>query len=203
MRRNTMDDISAAVDPDANRIQALVNGARKGIEKHFEDLQKIFARKVYQFVYRRVGNPHDAEDLCQDIWIKVFINLPRLRQPASFKGWLFQIAIQAVNEYLGQPYRRWFVRSDDYEEMALRIEDVALKPDAIAMGNELSHDLWEAYDQLPKAQQAVFILKEYDGWSYAEIAAFLDNPVSTIRSNHRHAKQALRQNSALRKHREE
>jgi RNA polymerase sigma-70 factor, ECF subfamily len=195
MRRTPADCSSEDADKIIN--PELVKNARKGIREATETLIKRRRENVYQFVYRRVRNPHDAEDLCQDTLIKIIDNLPKLRSPERFDGWWHRIALNVVNDYFGKPYRKIFVRTDDYEEMAWYIEDSALRPDKQAIENQLSSDMWRAIKALPKNQRAVFILKEYDGLSYAEIAVVLEKDVSTIRSNHRHAKQTLRQSTTL------
>jgi RNA polymerase sigma factor (sigma-70 family) len=192
------DDILTDVALDETKIKSLIEGACRGNREAVEKLFKFHRENIYQFVYRRVRNPHDTEDLTQDILIKIIVNLPKLRHPERFGGWWMRIALNVMNDYFGKSHRGRFVSVDNYELMALNIEDSALKPDKQAIENQLAYDIQKAIDALPKTQRAVFILKEYDGLSYAEIAAVLGRPVNTIRSNHRHAKQTLRQNQTLR-----
>jgi RNA polymerase sigma-70 factor, ECF subfamily len=196
-RRTVIDDDGVLFIADENRILELVNQALKGNNRAWAELERLFKQILHNSIKRRIRSPETAEDIYQEAWIKAYIKLPDLREPKRFGGWLYRIALNCIRDHWRTEQRQAPQESTNSEEIMSRILDLAPRPDELVEANELAQIIRSATNQLSETQRAILILKYYDGLSYAEIAEVLGKPVSTIRSNHRHAIQSLREQRLL------
>ncbi|OCB58751.1 RNA polymerase sigma factor SigE [Mycobacterium malmoense] len=154
----------------------------------WDELVRQHADRVYRLAYRLSGNQHDAEDLTQETFIRVFRSVQNY-QPGTFEGWLHRIT---TNLFLDMVRRRARIRMealpDDYE----RVPADEPNPEQIYHDARLGPDLQAALDSLPPEFRAAVVLCDIEGLSYEEIGATLGVKLGTVRSRIHRGRQALR-----------
>lgn len=125
-----------------------------------------------------LGSDAEAEDLAQQVFIRVWKSAPRYRPTAKFTTWLFRITRNLVFNELRR--RRHFVdRVDEIPEPTGRRDQ---EPDQVLMDGELQSAIQQAIDRLPESQRLAIILRRYEGTSYEEIAAVMGTTVPAVKS---------------------
>jgi RNA polymerase sigma-70 factor (ECF subfamily) len=139
--------------------------------------------------YRLTGNPHDAEDLTQDVFVRVFRSLHRF-QPGTFEGWLHRIT---TNLFLDGARRRQKIRFDGLGEgSAERLPSAWPNPSEQLADADLDHDVAAALSALPPEFRAAVVLCDIEGLSYEEISEVLDIKIGTVRSRIHRGRAQLR-----------
>jgi RNA polymerase sigma-70 factor (ECF subfamily) len=176
---------AVATTPDDLTWQSIV-------EKH--------ASRVYRLAYHLTGNQHDAEDLTQDVFVRVFNSLSQYT-PGTFEGWLHRIT---TNLFLDKMRRKARIRfdfmADDDGAVATsasfdRVERSGQPEDAFEMGH-MGADIIEALADLPPEYRAAVVLSDIEGLSYEEIAVTLGIKLGTVRSRLSRARARLRESLA-------
>jgi RNA polymerase sigma-70 factor (ECF subfamily) len=167
----------------------LVTLAQQGDRAAFGDLVGLHRRGVINVVYRMCGDAELAEDAAQEAFIRAWKNIHRYQPRSPFRNWVYRIATNAALDVL----RR--------RRETIDIEDLPLKshlpnPEAAAETEEKAIFIQQAVLELPEASRAVIILREYEGFSYREIATALDIPIGTVMSRLNYARKQLRQTLA-------
>ena len=154
----------------------------------WDDLVRQHADRVYRLAYRLSGNQHDAEDLTQETFIRVFRSVQSY-QPGTFEGWLHRIT---TNLFLDMVRRRARIRMEALPEDYDRVPSVGPTPEQIYHDARLGPDLQAALDSLPPEFRAAVVLCDIEGLSYEEIGATLGVKLGTVRSRIHRGRQALR-----------
>lgn len=154
----------------------------------WEDIVRDHGDRVYRLAYRLAGNPHDADDITQETFIRVFRSLDNFR-PGSFEGWLHRIA---TNVFLDLVRRRARIRMEALPEDTDRIAGKAVSPEQAFADSNLDPDLQAALDELAPEFRAAVVLCDVEGLSYEEIGATLGVKMGTVRSRIHRGRQALR-----------
>lgn len=160
----------------------------------WDELVRQHADRVYRLAYRLSGNQHDAEDLTQETFIRVF-RAVRNYQPGTFEGWLHRIT---TNLFLDMVRRRARIRMEALPEDYDRVPADEPNPEQIYHDSRLGADLQEALDSLPPEFRAAVVLCDIEGLSYEEIGATLGVKLGTVRSRIHRGRQALRDHLAAR-----
>lgn len=155
------------------------------------ELVSEHADSVYRLAYRLSGNQHDAEDLTQDTFMRVFRSL-KTYQPGTFEGWLHRIT---TNLFLDMVRRRAIIRMEalpeDYERVESRNGRDA-QPEAAFELNNLDPALERALDTLSPEFRVALVLCDGIGMSYDDIARTLGVKMGTVRSRIHRARTQLR-----------
>jgi RNA polymerase sigma-70 factor, ECF subfamily len=154
----------------------------------WDDLVRQHADRVYRLAYRLSGNQHDAEDLTQETFIRVFRSVQNY-QPGTFEGWLHRIT---TNLFLDMVRRRGRIRLEALPEDYDRVPADEPNPEQIYHDSRLGPDLQAALDSLPPEFRAAVVLCDVEGLSYEEIGATLGVKLGTVRSRIHRGRQALR-----------
>jgi RNA polymerase sigma-70 factor (ECF subfamily) len=167
----------------------LVALAQQGDRVAFGDLVYLHRQGVINVVYRMCGDVELAEDAAQEAFIRAWKNLHRYQPHSPFRNWVYRIATNAALDVL----RR--------QREVVNIENLPLKsqrpnPETAAETEERAAFIQQAVLDLPEASRAVIILREYEGFSYREIAETLDIPIGTVMSRLNYARKQLRQTLA-------
>lgn len=151
-------------------------------------------RMVYHLALQLLGNPEDARDLSQDVFLTVFRSIHRFRGDSALQTWIYRIAVnQARNQ------QRWWRRRKRADQVSL--ETVFVDPPAPAAEasperaldrKELRGRLWRALGRLPFEQRSAVVLRELHGMRYAEIAFSLGISTAAVKSRLARARQTLR-----------
>jgi RNA polymerase sigma-70 factor (ECF subfamily) len=155
----------------------------------WDELVRQHADRVYRLAYRLSGNQHDAEDLTQETFIRVFRSVQNY-QPGTFEGWLHRIT---TNLFLDMVRRRSRVRMEALPEDYDRVPADEPNPEEIYHDSRLAPDLQAALDSLPPEFRAAVVLCDIEGLSYEEIGATLGVKLGTVRSRIHRGRQALRE----------
>jgi RNA polymerase sigma factor (sigma-70 family) len=155
----------------------------------WEELVRDHGARVYRLAYRLTGNPHDAEDLTQDVFVRVFRSLHRF-QPGTFEGWLHRIT---TNLFLDGARRRQKIRFDGLGEGSdERLRSAWPSPSEQLADADLDHDVAAALSALPPEFRAAVVLCDIEGLTYEEISAVLDIKIGTVRSRIHRGRAQLR-----------
>jgi RNA polymerase sigma-70 factor (ECF subfamily) len=155
----------------------------------WDEVVREHSGRVYRLAYRLTGNSHDAEDLTQDVFVRVFRSLSSYT-PGTFEGWLHRIT---TNLFLDTVRRKQRIRFDALGDDATeRLPGRELPPDRVFDDRMLDADIQAALDQLPPDFRAAVVLCDIEGLSYEEIAATLDIKLGTVRSRIHRGRAQLR-----------
>jgi RNA polymerase sigma factor (sigma-70 family) len=145
----------------------------------WEEVARVYGRKIYNFAYRLTGNPDDAHDLVQEVLLRVHRGLASY-QPGSFEGWLWRITRNAfLDEVRRQKRRPTSPLPDDVDRMARAASESAdVEYARISIGDDIQKALLE----LPVDFREAVVLCDIVGLSYEEIAQAAAVPIGTVRS---------------------
>ena len=151
--------------------------------------------RVYRLAYRLTGNRHDAEDLTQDVFVRVFRSL-HTYTPGTFEGWLHRIT---TNLFLDQARRKQRIRFDALpDDGDNRLPGRAASPEATSMDQRFDDDIEAALASLPADFRAAVVLCDVEGLSYEEIADVLGVKLGTVRSRIHRGRALMRRELAHR-----
>ncbi|MGW0519104.1 RNA polymerase sigma factor SigE [Crossiella sp. NPDC003009] len=162
----------------------------------WDEVVREHADRVYRLAYRLTGNQHDAEDLTQETFIRVFRHLTAYK-PGTFEGWLHRIT---TNLFLDMVRRKQRVKMEGLPDDQDRIADDGPTPEEVYEETHLSPELQAALDEVPPEFRAAVVLCDVEGLSYEEIGATLGVKLGTVRSRIHRGRQAMK--AALERHRE-
>ena len=145
--------------------------------------------RVFRLAYRLTGNRPDAEDLTQEVFVRVFRSLDTYT-PGTFEGWLHRIT---TNLFLDQARRKQRIRFDALsDERADRLHSTGPTPDAAVADRTFDDDVESALATLPPDFRAAVVLCDVEGLSYEEIAEIMDAKLGTVRSRIHRGRAMLR-----------
>jgi RNA polymerase sigma-70 factor (ECF subfamily) len=167
-----------------------------GDEKAFSELTKRHLTGVYSFVLRFVGNPHEAEDVTQDTFLKIWNNLNKYNKETSkFKTWGLRIARNTAIDFLRKKKHIAFSEFDNERGenvLTETIADTAQLPDELFAKTEDSAMLTHALLDLTPPHREILLLYYTNELTFEEIGETLGEPTNTVKSRHRRALMALR-----------
>jgi RNA polymerase sigma factor (sigma-70 family) len=155
----------------------------------WEDVVTQHSGRVYRLAYRLTGNRHDAEDLTQEVFVRVFRSLSSYT-PGTFEGWLHRIT---TNLFLDGARRKAKIRFDALADDAdTRLPGRAPSPDTQVNDRLFDDDVESALAALPPDFRAAVVLCDIEGLTYEEIADVLDLKLGTVRSRIHRGRAMLR-----------
>jgi RNA polymerase sigma-70 factor (ECF subfamily) len=155
----------------------------------WDEIVRTHSARVYRLAYRLTGNQHDAEDLTQEVFVRVFRSLSSYT-PGTFEGWLYRIT---TNLFLDGARRKQRIRfdglpEDAHDRLPARTHGPAEQVDQGAF----DHDVQTALAGLPEDFRAAVVLCDIEGMTYEEIAEVLDVKLGTVRSRIHRGRSMLR-----------
>ena len=151
--------------------------------KAFEKLIKDFQKPLYSHIRSIVLNHDDADDVLQNVFIKVFQNLKNFKGESKLFSWIYRIATNESITFIRQKAKKNNLSSEEY---ALK-EIQNLKSDIYFDGDEIQLKLQQAIAHLPEKQQLVFKMKYFQEMKYEEISAILGTSVGGLKASYFHA----------------
>jgi RNA polymerase sigma-70 factor (ECF subfamily) len=167
---------------------ALVNAYLTGESRSFDVLVERYQTRLLNFVYRIVGDRERAEDLVQEVFIRVHRHLGRFDRSKKFSTWIYTIASNLGKNELRNRSRNPLVlftsitQGWDDEERPLEFEDPTARPDDQFRKRHVKELVEQTVSQLPKHHKEVFVLREIEGRSYEEIAEITHCNLGTVKS---------------------
>ena len=157
-------------------------------ERLFNEIVKEYSERVYWHVRRFVNNHEDADDLVQEIFLKIWTALPSFRGEAQYFTWIWRIATNETLNWLRREKVRAALRFTTIDtEMERRIDS-----DPFFDGDAADRALSTAVARLPEKQRQVFILRYYDEMPYEEMSAVLDTSVGALKASYHIAQEKVR-----------
>ncbi len=154
----------------------------------WDEVVRTHSARVFRLAYRLTGNRHDAEDLTQDVFVRVFRSLGDYT-PGTFEGWLHRIT---TNLFLDGVRRKNRIRFDALPDDPERLPGNAPSPATEIDDRLFDPDVQRALDSLPPEFRAAVVLCDIEGLSYEEIAATLNVKLGTVRSRIHRGRAQLR-----------
>ena len=159
-------------------------------ERGFKMLMDSFQEAIYNYIRRLVVSHEDAQDVLQEVFIRVFRHMDQFRNESSLSTWIYRIA---TNESLRLLNSRKDEGTISSEEMQEELIEKLKASDYIDYDNELAVKFQEAILGLPEKQRLVFNLRYYDELEYEEISRILDTKVDTLKVNYHYAKEKIKE----------
>lgn len=150
---------------------------------------------VYSFVYRLIGNQQDAEDITQEVFIRVWRNAKRYNADYSFRPWLFTIARNAAIDWMRKKKSAVFSdfeNSEGENTILDTLADVEPLPNEITARAMDKKILENALNKIPPMYREVVVLRYESSLTFEEIRQIVDRPLDTVKSQHRRALIMLR-----------
>ncbi len=155
----------------------------------WSELVTEHSAQVYRLAHRLTGNPHDAEDLTQDVFVRVFKSIHTFK-PGTLEGWLHRIT---TNLFLDGARRKQRIRMDAASTAPDHVWGSTASPQQLHADGELDGDVAEALGELTPEQRVAVVLCDIEGLSYEEIANVLDIKLGTVRSRIARGRAQLRE----------
>ena len=173
----------AALD-DSQVVQAYLDGR----DRAFDELVSRYQLRLLNFIYRTVGDRERAEDLVQEVFIRIYRHLHRFDQTKKFSTWAYTIASNLAKNELRNRSRNPLVlfqtikRHWEADHRPLQFEDSSSRPDDLYHKRHLRELVERSVSQLPEHHRVVFVLRELEGKTYEEIAEITGCNLGTVKS---------------------
>lgn len=192
------DNSDVARDSLAGGDARLALALRRGSEEAYEILVSSYQQPVYNLVYRLMGDPSDACDVVQEVFLKIFRNIGTFRSQSSLKTWIYRIAVNEAHNY-----RRWFFRHRRQEvvldgeneggrSFGDSVPDRSRSPYDRALDGEKRAMIEDALARINPMFRAAVVLRDIEDLSYEEIAEVLEVSLGTVKSRITRGRDAMR-----------
>ncbi len=175
----------------------LVNAFLTGDERAFQELVERYQVRLLNFIYRTIGDRERAEDLVQEVFIRVYRHLHRFDRSKKFSTWIYTIASNLAKNELRNRSRNPLVlfqairKNWQDDDRPLQFEDPASRPDDLYRKRHLRDLVEQSVELLPEHHRQVFVLRELEGKSYEEIAEITACNLGTVKSRLNRARNAF------------
>ncbi|WP_404430270.1 RNA polymerase sigma factor SigW [Sutcliffiella horikoshii] len=178
-------------------IRKRIKQIKKGDQDAFAEIVELFKDKIFQLVYRMIGNSHEAEDIAQEAFIRAYININSFDVNRKFSTWLYRIATNLTIDRIRKKKPDYYLDAEVagtegltmYSQVAA---DIAL-PEEEVETMELQGEIQRQILKLPDKYRSVIVLKYIDELSLIEISEILEIPVGTVKTRIHRGREALRQ----------
>jgi RNA polymerase sigma-70 factor (ECF subfamily) len=174
-----------AVDPSApapQDIDSLIERCLTGDQRAWDEIVRLYWRKVFNIAYKFVGRQDEAEDLTQDIFFKLFKSLKTFDRRANFSTWLISVSRNLCIDHYRSMRREHDVVTHDVDVVSLAHPSALDSPQAALEQRDRVALLRAALDRLPPSLRTAVMLRDIQELSYQEIAKKLGVPEGTVKS---------------------
>ena len=175
---------------------------KKNDENAFQILVGLFSKKVYNTCVGMLQNMEDAEDVTQEIFITIHLNIKEFKEESSLSTWIYRIAVNKCLEFIRKKNRKKrsgifkSIFSSDGEKVIENHSDF-MHPGIQLENQERAKILFKAIDLLPEQQRTAYVLHKIEQISYNEIAAIMQLSLSAVESLLFRGKQNLKKHLAI------
>jgi len=176
---------------------AVVTAFLSGEERAFSELVDRYQTRLLNFIYRTIGDRDRAEDLVQEVFIRVYRHLHRFDRSKKFSTWAYTIASNLAKNELRNRSRNPLVLfqtiqgTQEDDDRPLQFEDPTSRPDDMYRKRHLRELVEDTVSKLPEHHRQVFVLRELEGKSYEEIAEITNCNLGTVKSRLNRARTAF------------
>jgi RNA polymerase sigma-70 factor (ECF subfamily) len=179
---------TAPADPARAQFLETLQRAKEGDRKAFEDIFNLYHRRIYNAVYGMLGDHDDAQDVTQDVFMRLHDALPTLRADEAFSTYLYRIALNLCRDRARRKKRVRFQSIDtprtdnEGETEPMDFPDQAKLPEEKITNDELQARVRQAVQTLSEDHKAVIMMHHFQGMEVNDIARILDVPTGTVKS---------------------
>lgn len=184
---------------NSRRERKLVKSLRARDEDAFCELVNMYQHKVFNIIFRILGDRHEAEDVAQEVFITVFKHIDQFRGESQFSTWLYRIATNHARnriKYLSRRAQKQHQDIDDTPESSMLdnpINPANQRPDRQAQAHQLELIIQEGLAELHSEHREIIVLRDIENLSYQEIAQITGLAEGTVKSRLFRARVALKQ----------
>lgn len=170
-----------------NDEQSLIDCFCEGDQSVFYDLVSRYKKKIYYIAYDITGDHHEAEDISQDVFMKVYHSLNTFRRDAKVSSWLYQIAVNTSIDSLRKKSSKPAVPMGEFDqvnsqESLLAAGTHSFDPEKSAESVQMQHHISQALQKVSTKERTVFVMCHYNNLKLNEIAEILKITVGTVKS---------------------
>ncbi len=177
----------------------LVRSLRRREEDAFRELVRVYQHKVFNIVYRILGDRAEAEDIAQEVFVSIFKHIDSFRGDSKFSTWIYRIATNHARNRLKYHARRHQRDHQNFEDAHESVhEDSSFggkisQPEEAAIGRELERIIQDGLAELSEIHRTIIVLRDVENLSYQEIAEIVELPEGTVKSRLFRARVALKE----------
>jgi len=174
--------------------EVLIEQAKKGDLDAFEQIVSRYETRVYTIAYRYAGNYSDASDLAQEALIRVYRNIHSFRGESSFTTWLYRVVTNVCKDELRRRSKDRAVSMDEMiEKGKVPAAESSKRPlEEIVLHKEWQEEVQQVLNSLSGEHRAIIVMRDIQGYSYEEIAFFLECSLGTVKSRLNRARNILK-----------
>ena len=173
----------------------LINKAKSGDKRAFEEIIGLYEKKVFSTIYYMVKNENEIEDIAQEVFVKIYKNLKNFKEESSLYTWIYRITINVCIDELKRKknivYIDERIQTED-GQVEMQLEDETKGPEKLAEEEELKRKLTSCVRKLPIDQRTMIVLRDIKGFTYMEIAEMTKMNLGTVKSKINRARASLK-----------
>jgi RNA polymerase sigma-70 factor (ECF subfamily) len=181
-------------------VQELLGGSKEA----FLEIVERYQDKIYRLAYKITGNPTDAEDVLQEVFLKIYSKIHTFEGRSQLSSWIYRVAVNAAYQKIARDKKSRHISLDEvlptggHEEGATSplAADWTERPDEVLLTDEARREMMQAISDLPPEYHVVFALKDLEGLSNQEIADYLQLSLPAVKSRLHRARLFLRKRLA-------
>lgn len=178
--------------------EELVESFKNGKQDAFDQLYEKYKKPILNYLYRFIGNLSNAEELSQEVFVKVYIHIDKYVPTGKFSSWVYRIASNTAKNFLRRKkYEKVFSLFKIYNNTEIETDfvdyiiDKKMSPDKIIQLKDIQNLIHRAIDRLPLYLKEAVILCDIEGFSYAEAAKIMNCRPMTVGSRLSRARKKL------------
>lgn len=175
----------------------LLEKIKLGDAQAIVDLINKYKDKVYYLGYRMLGNKEEAEDICQETFIKVYSNLDKYDKEYKFSTWVYKIATNLCIDRIRKNKRTIYSLDNNWNseedlDWYSTVPDKNLTPEDEVLLNEKNYLIQQSFNKLPVKYRTIMTLRYIDGLSLQEICDIVDLPITTVKTRLHRGREYMR-----------
>lgn len=183
------------------RERLLVRRLQQRDEKAFQEMVRLYQHKVFNLVFRMIGNREEAEDVAQEVFVTVWKAIDSFRGDSKLSTWLYRIAANQCKNRIKYLGRRSYLHTGQLEESEAQIQQAQPSllqphtdgPEQVLAGRQMERLLSQGIAALDEEQRTLLVLRDVEELSYQEICAITSLPEGTVKSRIHRARMALKE----------
>jgi RNA polymerase sigma-70 factor (ECF subfamily) len=170
-----------------NDEQILIDRLCNGDQSAFHDLVGLYKKKIYYIAYDITGDHHEAEDISQEVFMKVYRSLNTFRQDAKVSSWLYQIAVNTSIDSLRRKSSKPATPMREFDQVGALESEMpgvahSFDPVKSTESAQIQHHISQALQNVSTKERTVFVMHHYNNLKLKEIAEILNITIGTVKS---------------------